>query len=65
MLSKSSNQVDHETGAFADYIITNSAVQMHIPAHMSFQDAATLGVSTVTVVGQDILLQIQISHSCS
>lgn len=45
-----SNRVNHECGAFGEYITSKAALQIHIPDHMSFEAAATLGVATITIV---------------
>ncbi|KAJ5804842.1 chaperonin 10-like protein [Penicillium riverlandense] len=46
-----SNTVQPEDGAFAEYILTKSGLQMKIPDDMSFQVAATLGAG-INTVGQ-------------
>ncbi|KAL8785264.1 MAG: hypothetical protein Q9213_003468 [Squamulea squamosa] len=38
-----------EDGAFAEYIIVEDHIQIHIPENLSFQQAATLGVGISTV----------------
>ncbi len=48
-----SNSVHHEDGTFAEYIVVKGDIQIHIPDHMSFEEAATLGVG-VTTVGQGL-----------
>lgn len=45
-----SNRVNHECGAFGEYITAKAALQIHIPDHMSYEAAATLGVATITIV---------------
>ncbi|KAL9084931.1 MAG: hypothetical protein Q9159_004975 [Coniocarpon cinnabarinum] len=44
-----SNRADPESGAFAQYAIAKACVQRKIPDHMSFEEAATLGVAIMTV----------------
>ena len=44
-----SNQLELEDGAFAEYIVVKGDIQMHIPEHMNFEEAATLGVGTLTI----------------
>lgn len=46
------NRLDHETGAFAEYVIAKAAIQMKIPDNVSFEQAATMGVSIITCVGR-------------
>jgi len=43
------NQLELEDGAFAEYIVAKGDVQMHIPEHLSFEEAATLGVGSLTI----------------
>ena len=43
------NQLQLEDGAFAEYIVAKGDIQMKIPAQMTFEEAATLGVGIVTV----------------
>ncbi|KAJ5124463.1 uncharacterized protein N7515_008288 [Penicillium bovifimosum] len=43
------NAVQPEDGAFAEYIVAKGDLQWKIPEHMSFQEAATLGVGLNTV----------------
>lgn len=45
------NSVQHEDGAFAEYIVAKGDLQMHIPETLSFEEAATLGVG-ISTVGQ-------------
>ncbi|KAF9895251.1 hypothetical protein FE257_000153 [Aspergillus nanangensis] len=47
------NAVQHEDGAFAEYIVAKGDVQMSIPDNLSFQEAATLGVG-ISTVGQGL-----------
>jgi len=56
---------DHENGAFGEYLIAKAAVQFKIPGNLSDQEAATLGVSTMTVVrppNQEVTASI--THHC-
>ncbi|KAE8377359.1 zinc-binding oxidoreductase [Aspergillus bertholletiae] len=48
-----SNAVQPEGGAFAEYIVAKGDLQMKIPDHLSFQEAATLGLG-VTTAGQGL-----------
>lgn len=43
------NMLQLEDGAFAEFIVAKGDMQMRIPAQMSFEEAATLGVGVVTV----------------
>ena len=47
------NVLQHEDGAFAEYIVAKGDIQIRIPDHMTFQEAATLGVG-ITTVGQSL-----------
>jgi NADPH:quinone reductase-like Zn-dependent oxidoreductase len=42
------NAFNIEHGAFADYIVVKTDLQMHIPDHMNFEDAASLGVGVLS-----------------
>ena len=44
-------------GAFAEYVPVRGPAALHIPHHMSFEEAASLGVAIVTV-GQGMYQQI-------
>lgn len=44
------NRLNHNSGAFGEYIIVKQCVQMKIPNMMSFEQGATLEVGTVTCV---------------
>lgn len=44
------NAVQPEDGSFAEYIVVKGDVQFKVPDHLSFQEAATLGVGVLTVV---------------
>ena len=43
------NVLNHESGAFAEHITTKGDLQFKIPDHLSFEEAATLGVGVATV----------------
>jgi NADPH:quinone reductase-like Zn-dependent oxidoreductase len=47
------NAVQPEDGAFAEYIVVKGDVQLRIPEHLSFQEAAVLGVGIQTI-GQSL-----------
>jgi len=51
--------VQHENGAFAEYIVAKGDIQMHIPDKVSFEDAATLGVG-ITTVGQGLYQSLKL-----
>jgi NADPH:quinone reductase-like Zn-dependent oxidoreductase len=42
------NEVNHEDGAFQNYIVAKGDVQIKIPENLSFEEAATLGVGITT-----------------
>ncbi|KAF2734821.1 GroES-like protein [Polyplosphaeria fusca] len=44
-----SNSVQEEDGAFGEYLISKSGLLGRVPDNMSFEDASTLGVATLTV----------------
>ncbi|KAM3426203.1 hypothetical protein NHJ13734_009599 [Beauveria thailandica] len=48
-----SNIAQHQDGAFAEYIVAKGDLQIKIPDNVSFEDAATLGIS-VSTVGQSL-----------
>lgn len=48
-----SNAVQHEDGTFAEYIVVKADLQITIPDHLSFEEAATLG-SGITTVAQGL-----------
>ncbi|OQD77539.1 hypothetical protein PENDEC_c002G05495 [Penicillium decumbens] len=54
------NAVQPEDGTFAEYIVVKGDVQMKIPDHMSFQDAATLGVG-INTVGQGLYQSLKLA----
>lgn len=45
------NEVNHEDGAFANYITAKGDLQIEIPENLSLEEAATLGVG-ISTVGQ-------------
>lgn len=45
-----SNLDDPETGVFAEQVIVKGDVQMHVPDNLSFEQAATLPLGSVTVM---------------
>lgn len=47
------NALNHEDGAFAEYVVAKGGTQMKIPSTMTFEEAATLGAGIVTV-GQSL-----------
>jgi NADPH:quinone reductase-like Zn-dependent oxidoreductase len=53
------NEVNHEDGAFAEYVTAKGDVQIGIPDNMSFEEAATLGVG-VTTCGQGLYQSLQL-----
>lgn len=44
------NAVQHEDGAFGNFIAAKGDIQIKIPENMSFEEAATLGVGISTSV---------------
>ncbi len=42
------NPLQPDWGTFAEYIVVVADVQLHIPDEMTFEDAASLGVSVLT-----------------
>lgn len=54
------NSVQPEDGAFAERIVVKGDLQMKIPDHMSFQDAATLGVG-INTVGQALYQSLKLA----
>ncbi|KAJ5083466.1 hypothetical protein N7456_012893 [Penicillium angulare] len=54
------NAVQHEDGAFAEYIVAKPEVQMRIPDNLSFQEAATLGVG-ISTVGQGLYQSLKLA----
>lgn len=54
------NQYQPEDGAFAERIVAKADMQMRIPEHMSFEEAAALGVGVVTC-GQGLFQQLKLA----
>ncbi|PLN83880.1 GroES-like protein [Aspergillus taichungensis] len=54
------NVLQHEDGAFAEYIVVKGDVQMRIPDPLSFQQAAALGVGIATV-GQGLYQSLKLA----
>lgn len=42
--------MNHEDGAFQDYIVAKGDIQIKIPDNLSFEEASTLGVGITTEV---------------
>lgn len=53
------NKVELEDGSFAEYCVAKGDLQMKIPDNLSFEDAATLGVS-VSTVGQGLYQSLKL-----
>ncbi|KAB8263610.1 zinc-binding oxidoreductase [Aspergillus pseudonomiae] len=53
------NSEEPQDGAFAEYILAKADIQVLIPEHMSFEEAATLGVG-ITSVGQGLYQALQL-----
>jgi len=51
--------VQHENGAFAEYIVAKADIQIHIPEGVSFEEAATLGVG-ITTIGQGLYQSLKL-----
>ncbi|KAJ5306030.1 hypothetical protein PENANT_c047G00876 [Penicillium antarcticum] len=54
------NAVQPEDGTFAEYIAVKGNLQWKIPEHMSFQEAATLGVGIATI-GQALYQSLKLA----
>lgn len=54
------NAVQPEDGSFAEYIVAKGDLQMKIPEHMSFQEAASLGVG-INTVGQALYQSLKLA----
>ncbi|KAJ5493341.1 Protein TOXD [Penicillium diatomitis] len=54
------NAVQPEDGAFAEYIVAKGDVQIKVPDNLTFQEAATLGVGTLTV-GQALYQSLKLA----
>ncbi|KAK9794261.1 putative Chaperonin 10-like protein [Seiridium cardinale] len=48
-----SNSIQHDDGAFSPYAVAKADIALRIPDNLSFEQAATLGVS-ITTVGQGL-----------
>ena len=55
-----SNKLEEEDGAFAETIVAKADIQIKIPDGMSFEDAATLGVASITC-GQGLYQSLGLS----
>lgn len=53
------NSVQPEDGTFAEFIVVKGDLQMKIPDHLSFQEAATLGVG-INTVGQGLYQSLKL-----
>ena len=54
------NELEKEDGAFAETIVARAGGQMHIPDNWSFEEAAGMGVATITV-GQGMYQQMKLN----
>ncbi|KAK6196587.1 putative PKS/NRPS-like protein biosynthetic cluster [Pestalotiopsis sp. IQ-011] len=54
------NAVQHEDGAFAEYIVAKADLQGQVPKGLSLQEASTLGVGIYTV-GQGLYQSLQLA----
>jgi NADPH:quinone reductase-like Zn-dependent oxidoreductase len=59
-----SNAVQHEDGAFAEYIVVKGDLQIKIPPNLSFEEASTLGIG-ITTVGQGLYQALKLSPPSS
>lgn len=55
------NQIESEDGACAEKIVVRADIQLKIPDHMSFEEAATLGVASITC-GQGLYQSLQLRY---
>lgn len=55
-----SNEDRPDNAAFQEFVYAKEGLTVHIPEHMSFEDAATLGVGVLTV-GQGLYQEMPIS----
>lgn len=46
--TRSAASDNHDMGTFAEYIVVKADLQLHVPESMSFEQAASLGVTTLT-----------------
>jgi NADPH:quinone reductase-like Zn-dependent oxidoreductase len=53
------NAVCHEDGTFGQYITAKGDIQINVPDNLSFEEAATLGIS-VTTAGQALYQNLQL-----
>lgn len=53
------NEVNHDDGAFGNYITAKGDTQIKIPDSLSFEEAATLGVG-ITTVGQALYQSLEL-----
>lgn len=51
------NSFQPEDGAFAEYIVAKGDMQINMPDHMSFEEAATVGLGATTV-GQSLYQEV-------
>lgn len=58
------NVVQPEDGVFAEYIMAIGDLQLRIPDHVSFQEAATLGLGAITV-GQGLYQSLKLPFPTS
>ncbi len=58
-LCHGANLLQHEDGAFAEYIVAKGDIQIRIPPEITFEEAATLGVG-ITTVGQSLYQSLQL-----
>ncbi|KAH7129519.1 chaperonin 10-like protein [Dactylonectria estremocensis] len=54
------NAIQHEDGAFAEYIVAKGDIQVLIPDSLSFQEASTLGVG-ISTVGQGLYQSLKLN----
>lgn len=54
------NAVQHEDGAFAEFIVVKGDLQIKIPPNLSFEEASTLGIG-ITTVGQGLYQALKLS----
>ena len=53
------NKLQPDNGSFAEYLVANADVSHKIPDHMSFEDAATLGIQVYTT-GQGLYQSLEL-----
>ncbi|KAH8816970.1 chaperonin 10-like protein [Xylogone sp. PMI_703] len=54
------NVLQHEDGAFAEYIVVKGDIQIQIPPNLSFEEGATLGVG-LTTIGQGLYQALELA----